>query len=198
MIIYSHQLYHFSHFHNVLTLFFLFIVFLFLKLFIFYKYFLSHIRSYLQHELFILERKLVGCCKIYFRRCILKLATNNNSHLSCGIHYLIKLLHLKQMDNLAFSYKSRKVGLCLWHAIAITIDFQGDENIRMSYGIDNLERADLKINLKSLYTIYKKLLSISYQHNTASVCGHCRKFLTVFRDILSQSELLSGFLNLVP
>lgn len=46
----------------------------------------------------------------------------------------------------------------------------------MSYGIDNLERADLKINLKSLYIICKKLLSISYQHNAAPVCGHIRSF----------------------
>lgn len=68
----------------------------------------------------------------------------------------------------------------------------------MSYGIDNLERADLKINLKSLYIICKKLLSISYQQNAAPVCGCCRKFLTAFRDILSQSELLSGLLNSVP
>lgn len=68
----------------------------------------------------------------------------------------------------------------------------------MSYGIDNLESADLKINLKSLYIMCEKLLSISYQHNAAPVCGHCRKFLTAFRDILSQSELLSGFLNSVP
>lgn len=56
----------------------------------------------------------------------------------------------------------------------------------LSYGIDNLERADLKINLKSLYIICKKLLSISYQHNAAPVCEHCRKFLTAFRDILSK------------
>ena len=65
----------------------------------------------------------------------------------------------------------------------------------MSCGIDNLERADLKINLKSLYIICKKLLSISYQHNAAPVCGHCGKFLIVSGDIVSRSELLSGFLN---
>lgn len=82
--------------------------------------------------------------------------------------------------------------------VVVTIDFLGNENIRMSYGIDNLERADLKINLKSLYIICKKLLSISYQHNAAPVCGHHKKFLTAFGDILSQSELLSGFLNSVP
>lgn len=68
----------------------------------------------------------------------------------------------------------------------------------MSYGTDNLERTDLKINLKSLYIICKKLLSISYQHNAAPVCRHHKKFLTVFGDISSQSELLSGFLNSVP
>lgn len=68
----------------------------------------------------------------------------------------------------------------------------------MSYGIDNLERADLKINLKSLYIICKKLLSVPYQHNAAPICGHCRKFLTAFGDILRQSELLSGFPNSVP
>lgn len=68
----------------------------------------------------------------------------------------------------------------------------------MSYGTDSLERTDLKINLKSLYIICKKLLSISYQHNAAPVCRHHKMFLTVFGDISSQSELLSGFLNSVP
>lgn len=94
------------------------------------------------------------------------------------------------------SYSQGKTGVCAWHARAIPNDFWGNENIRLSYGLDNLERADLKINLKSLYIICKKLLSISYQHDAAPVCGHCRKFLTAVRDILSQSDLLSDFSQL--
>lgn len=63
----------------------------------------------------------------------------------------------------------------------------------MSHKIDNLERADLKINLKSSYIICKKLLSISYQHNAAHTCGNCGKFLPAFGGIWSQSELFSDF-----
>lgn len=183
------------HFHIVImcSLF----LFLLLKLLIFCKYFVSHM-------------KIIAWI-VYFgkKTCMLLQNLLQKMHIeiddwqylssSCGIQYLIKLLHLKQMDNLTFSYKSREDrGLCAWHARAIPNDFWGNENIRLSYGTDNLERADLKINLKSLYIICKKLLSISYQHDAAPVCGYCRKFLTAFRDILSQSDLLSGFLNLVP
>lgn len=50
----------------------------------------------------------------------------------------------------------------------------------MSHKIDNLERADLKINLKSLYIICQKLLSISYQHSAAHTCGNGGKFLPAF------------------
>lgn len=95
-----------------------------------------------------------------------------------------------------FLISQGRIGLCSWHAIVIPLGFLGNEDIRMSYGIDNLEK-DLKINLKSLYIICKKLLSISYQHNAAPICGHLRKFLTAIEDIVSQSELLSGFLNSV-
>lgn len=85
--------------------------------------------------------------------------------------------------------------MCAWHALAITIDFLGNKSIRLSSGTDNLERADLKINLKSLYIICKKLLSISYQHNAAPVCGQSQKFLTACGDILSQSPLPAGILD---
>lgn len=71
-----------------------------------------------------------------------------------------------------------KTGVCAWHATAITAGFLGNEALTVSCGIDNSERADLKINLKSLYIICKKLLSISYQCHAAPVSGHCRKFLT--------------------
>ena len=86
--------------------------------------------------------------------------------------------------------------MCAWHALAITIDFLGNESIRLSSGTDNLERADLKINLKSLYIIRKKLLSISYQHNAAPVCGQSQNFLTACGDILSQSLLVFSTLDL--
>lgn len=96
---------------------------------------------------------------------------------------------------MCFLRSQGEANLCAWRALAITIDFLGNESIRLSSGTDNLERADLKINLKSLYIICKKLLSIPYQHNAASVCGQCQKFLTAFGDILSQSELLAGILD---
>lgn len=85
--------------------------------------------------------------------------------------------------------------MCAWTVLAITIDFLGNESIRLSSGTDNLERADLKINLKSLYIICKKLLSISYQHNAAPVCGQSQKLLTACGDILSQSTLPAGILD---
>ena len=85
--------------------------------------------------------------------------------------------------------------MCARHALAITIDFLGNESIRLRSGTDNLERADLKINLRGLYIMCKKLLSIPYQHSAASVCGRRRKFLTAFGDMLSQGGLLAGLLD---
>lgn len=47
-----------------------------------------------------------------------------------------------------FIISQGKAGLCARHAPGIIIDFLGNKNIRMSYGLDNLEREDLKNQFK--------------------------------------------------
>lgn len=98
----------FSHFPNCVDFIFLIICLLFIsKTFSFLQIFSLTHKNYL-YELFLLEGNLVRGSKTPFRKCILKLMTDSVFHLPRGIQHLIKLLHLKQMGNLTFSYKSRE------------------------------------------------------------------------------------------
>lgn len=88
---------------------------------------------------------------------------------SCGFQYLIAFCTWSRCTVLCCLTAQEETGLCAWHAVAIAIGFLGNENVRMSSEIDNLESEDLKINLKSLCIIYKKI-AFSFLSAQCSSC----------------------------